>query len=265
MFRLGDAVVARNICADASTTDLERASEEAFRKLERNLEMLGGTAANVGRVTAYIEDPGTHREVLYGPWTRWFPREDDRPAFKVLDATPPNGAVIGLDAVICLGQTRTRFDISNVDARDPTVRIGDWVFTSRLHGTTPRDGSIVEGLAERCQQAIANGIDLVQRAGGSAEDVVQVCGFGNNLDYVAELSHAIDAAFSARKPSVHVGTTYVRPQVEVMAEFTACIGWRNETNRTPLFREVWPEHGASNIPTGFQLGQLVVNINRLAE
>ena len=234
---------------------LEQASQDAFERLDRFISSVDASAENIGRVTAYIEDAGRDREVVYGPWTHWFPKDEKRPAFKVLDATLPPGAQIALDAVVCIKKVRTRVDIPGVDARDPTVRIGDWIFTSRLHGTSPQTGLIVEGLEERARQAVANGVDLVERAGGRASDVVQVSGYGNNLEFVSALTNAINEAFGAEnKPLMHFQTTFVRPQVEVMTEFIACIGSHDRTNKIPVFTEFFSGEAPSNVPNGIRLG-----------
>ena len=188
----------------------------------------GGSFANLARVTGYVADAGEQREAVYDVWDVAFPRADDKPAFKILDAALPDGVLFRLDVLALLGHTRKRIDIEGVDARDPTVRIGNWVLTSRLHGTS-ETGEIVPGLEAQARQALANGIRLVELAGGAKGDITQVCGFGRDLGYVDTLQRAIDEAFAGedRKPAFQPITTFVRPVLEVMVEVTAvCIKWR---------------------------------------
>ena len=223
--RAGDVFYAAGLEAPSADTGLDGIREQAhgvLRQLEALLGQHGGSFANLARVTGYVADAGEQREAVYDVWDVAFPRADDKPAFKILDAALPDGVLFRLDVLALLGHTRKRIDIEGVDARDPTVRIGNWVLTSRLHGTS-ETGEIVPGLEAQARQALANGIRLVELAGGSKRDITQVCGFGRDLGYVDTLQRAIDEAFAGegRKPAFQPITTFVRPVLEVMVEVTA--------------------------------------------
>jgi enamine deaminase RidA (YjgF/YER057c/UK114 family) len=172
-----------------------------------------------------MRSAGSQRESVYEVWEATFPDPADKPAFKVVEAPLPEGVHFRLDFLALLGRRRTRIDIPGVDARDPTVRIGPWLFTSRLHGTSPETGQTVDGLRAQAKQALANGISLVELSGGSRADVTEICGFGRDLSYVDELRGAIDAEFAARdvKPGFHPIVTFIRPELELMVEVTAWI------------------------------------------
>jgi enamine deaminase RidA (YjgF/YER057c/UK114 family) len=187
----------------------------------------GGSIDNLARVTGYVNDAGTEREAVYDAWDVLFPRTDAKPAFKILDAALPEGTLFRLDFLARLGHTRTRIDIDNVDARDPCVRIGDWLLTSRLHGTSPETGETVPGgLEPEARQALANGLRLVELAGGTKADVTQICGFGVDLSYVDTLRRIVDETFAGQacQPSFQAVQTFVRPVLAVMVEVTAVIG-----------------------------------------
>jgi enamine deaminase RidA (YjgF/YER057c/UK114 family) len=225
--RTGDVFYAAGLEAPSGVTGLDGVREQTravLRELEALLAAQGGSLANLARVTGYVADAGEQREAVYDVWDVVFPRADDKPAFKILDAPLPPGVMFRLDVLALLGHTRKRIDIAGVDARDPTVRIGNWVLTSRLHGTS-ETGEIVPGLEAQARQALANGIRLVELAGGSKRDITQVCGFGRDQGYVETLQHAIDEAFAGegRKPAFQPITTFVRPVLEVMVEVTAVI------------------------------------------
>ena len=183
----------------------------------------GASLANLGRVNAYMNDAGTQREWVYDVWDKWFPDAADKPAFKILDAPLPDGLLVRFDLLALANHTRRRIDIENVDARDPTVRIGPWLLTSRLHGTSPETGDTVEGLEAQASQAVANGISLVELAGGSKRDITQVIGFSRDLSYEPTLKAVLAEAFGSRMPAYHGVTTFVRPVLEVMVEVTAYI------------------------------------------
>jgi enamine deaminase RidA (YjgF/YER057c/UK114 family) len=200
-------------------------AREVLRDMTSAVSVVGGSLDNVGRVTGYMRSAGKDRELVYECWEEVFADANDRPAFKVLDADLPDGTLIRLDFLAVLDQCRTRFDIPGVDARDPTVRIGSWVFTSRLHGTSPATGKTVKGLRDQAIQALENGLRLVQLAGGSPADVTQINAFGRDLGYVPELRAVIDEKFPdvQSRPEVHNLVTFVRPELEVMLELTACL------------------------------------------
>jgi enamine deaminase RidA (YjgF/YER057c/UK114 family) len=224
----GDLVVLtaiESVRRDASATDdaIRAQTEEALASMRDLLAGAGGSFANLGRVTAYMRDAGNQRERVYDVWDRWFPDAADKPSFKILDAALPDGVQVRFDALALLDHTRRRVDIENVDARDPCVRIGPWLLTSRLHGTSPDTGATVEGLEAQARQAVRNGIRLVDLAGGSRADVTQVLGFGRDLSYEPTLRAVLAAEFGGNQPAYHGITTFVRPVLEVMVEVTAYI------------------------------------------
>jgi enamine deaminase RidA (YjgF/YER057c/UK114 family) len=206
-----------------SLEEIRRQTQQVLTCMQSILHDAGGSTANLARVTGYVLDAGEQREAVYDCWDRLFPSEADKPAFKILDALLPEGILIRFDFLALLGQTRSRIDIPGVDARDPTVRIGNWVLTSRLHGTSPETGQTVEGLEAQARQAVKNGIRLVELAGGSAQDVTQICGFGRDLNYVPALRRVIEDEFDgvSPQPSFQAVTTFVRPVLAVMVEVTA--------------------------------------------
>src|SRR5690606_633470 len=105
------------------------------------------------------------------------------------------------------------FDLPNIPAHDPTVRIGNWIFTSRLHGNSPTDGKIVQGgLDAEAQQIFRNMVQLMEVAGGSRDDIVQVETFGNDKSYMAGARRAFEAAFpdAAKRPALHQLVSWVR-------------------------------------------------------
>jgi enamine deaminase RidA (YjgF/YER057c/UK114 family) len=209
--------------ATPSLDGVRRQTADALERMKALLADAGGTLANLGRVTAYVRDAGEQREAVYDVWDQWFPDAADKPSFKVLDAALSDGVLVRFDLLALLGHSRRRIDIDNVDARDPAVRIGPWLLTSRLHGTSPETGGTVEGLEAQARQAVRNGIRLVELAGGSKADVTQVVGFGRDLSFEPTLRAVLAEEFGAQQPAYHGVTTFVRPVLEVMVEVTACI------------------------------------------
>jgi len=210
---------------DAAPTEaaIHLQTDDALVRLQALLKDAGGTFANLGRVTVYLRDAGRQREWVYDIWDKWFADPADKPSFKALDSPLPEGVHIRFDALALLNHTRRRIDIENVDARDPTVRIGPWLLTSRLHGTSPETGGTVDGLEAQARQAVRNGIRLVELAGGSKGEITQVIGFGRDLSYEPALKAVLTDEFGSKQPAYYGVTTFVRPVLEVMVEVTAYI------------------------------------------
>lgn len=220
----GTGIEAATPAASRGTAEIRRQTAEAIDEMQRVLLEAGGSLDNLGRVVAFMRSPGTEREALYDVWEQRFPDAADKPAFKVLDADLPEGTLLRLDFVALLGHRRTRFDIPGVDARDPTVRIGNFVFTSRLHGTSPETGKTVGGLSAQAKQAVANGIRLVELAGGARGNVSQITAFGRDLAYLPELRRTIAEQFAGvEMPAVQPVVTFIRDELEVMVEFAAVL------------------------------------------
>ncbi len=213
--------------AGSSLDAVREQAHEVLRQARELIEAQGGSLDNLGRVTGYVNDAGLQREAVYEAWDAVFPNPDDKPAFKILDAPLPGGVLFQMDLLALLGHRRTRIDIPNVDARDPCVRIGDWVLSSRLHGTSPDSGATVPGgLEPETRQALSNGIRLVELAGGTRSDITQVVGFGVDLTYVDKVREIINEAFDGDplRPAFIPIQTFVRPVLAVMLEVTAVIG-----------------------------------------
>jgi enamine deaminase RidA (YjgF/YER057c/UK114 family) len=174
---------------------------QALRTLCAVLEEAGTTLDNVARVTAYVPSV-QERAGVYGPWDATFPDPHDRPAFKVLVAPLPDGVKVRLDMLAYVGGRRQRIDIPGVPARDPTVRIGDWVMTSRVHGTDPSTGHLAEAEA---QQALTN-----VRALTGSSPITQLIGFVRDSPEKVEVEHPLT-----------VLTNFVPPSMTLMLEAIA--------------------------------------------
>jgi 2-iminobutanoate/2-iminopropanoate deaminase len=232
---------------------LEAQAQAAFAKMQELVERAGASLDNVGRVCCYVRNP-EDREPVYELWDSMFPRADDRPAFKILTGELRGDQRVALDVIAIHGARRKRIDIAGVEARDPAVAIGDWLFTSRLHGLSPETGQQVEGLAAQVAQGVANARRLIDLSGGGHE-LVQVTTFGRDADYQAIARVAVEEALKQERlqPEVNTLQSWVRPNAEGMVE---AIALRPATG-APTFRELFLSPHLSNQATGFQFGQLV--------
>lgn len=204
--RFGDVVYAANITGESMAAALTTA--------RAILEEGGVGLDGLARATAYVRTPA-EREPVYGPWDALFPDPANRPAFKVLLAPLPSGRAVRLDLLALAAGRRERIDIPGVSARDPTVRVGQWVLTSRVHGTDPATGAVASGgLAAEAHQAVAN----IATLAGSAR-ISHLNGFVRDSTAAAALVDAVRA--DDRMPPVSVLTNFVPAAMNVMLEATA--------------------------------------------
>ena len=232
---------------------LEPQAKAAFARMQELVQRAGASLDNVGRVCCYVRNPDD-REPVYELWDRIFPNADDRPAFKVLTGELRGKQRVALDVIAVQGARRKRIDIAGVVARDPTVAIGDWLFTSRLHGLSPDTGHQVEGLAAQITQGVANARRLIDLSGGGHE-FVQVTTFGRDTDYLSPAQVALEETLDkeASRPSINVLQSWVRPGAEGMVEAIAL----RPASAQRTFRELFLSPHLSNQATGFQFGPLV--------
>jgi 2-iminobutanoate/2-iminopropanoate deaminase len=228
--RIDDMVYASGLSGTDPVTgepcgDLKRQVATALQHMRRLVEKAGGSLDNVGRAVGFctrVED----RDLVDQVWMDVFPDPNDKPAFKVLLAPLPPGQLVRLDCVALLGERRTRIDIPNVTAHDPTVRIGNLVFTSRCHGNDQTTGKIVEGgLEAQARQTFDNLATLVKLAGGSEANITQITTFGREPDYLPVAKSVFEARFSnpSMRPRLNQTVNFVSPSMAIAIEAMAVL------------------------------------------
>ena len=180
---------------------------------------------NVVRCAAYVttmED----REPIYEPWESLYPDPADRPGLKALLSELPAGHLVHLDAVGIIGGKRERINIPNIHARDPAVKMGNWFFTSRCHGNDQTTGKVVEGgLEAETKQTLENLVTLVQLAGGTEENIVQLNMFGRDDSYKEVARRVFENRFPdpAKRPVCHQLVNVVSNQMNIAIEMAAAL------------------------------------------
>jgi 2-iminobutanoate/2-iminopropanoate deaminase len=205
--------------------DLKRQVATALQHMRRLIEKAGGSLDNIGRAVGFctrVED----RDLVDQVWMDVFPDPNDKPAFKVLLADLPPGHLARIDCVALLGERRSRIDIPNVSAHDPTVRIGNLVFTSRCHGNDQTTGKIVEGgLDAQARQTFENLATLVKLAGGTEANITQITTFGREPDYLPVAKRVFEARFSnpTVRPRFNQTVNFVSPSMAIAIEAMAVL------------------------------------------
>jgi len=228
--RVNDMVYAESLNAADPVTgavsgDIKEQTSAALGKLRDLMTRAGGSLDNVGRAVGFCTT-AEHRNAVDEVWMTVFPDINDKPAFKVLLAELPPGHLVRIDALALLGERRTRFDIPNVTAHDPTVRIGNWVFSSRCHGNEHATGKIVEGgVAAEAKQTLENLATLIKSAGGSEANIRQITTFGRDASYLEPARLAFEARFPdpATCPVLNQVINFVSPAMQVAMEMAAVL------------------------------------------
>ena len=197
---------------------------QALQNMQAVLERAGASLDNVARVTGYttrVEE----RETLYEPWDALFPDPNDRPAFKVLGAQLPPGALVQLDMLALVGARRKRIDIEGVPARDPTVIVGNWVFSSRVHGTDPQTGQTPESGERQVELAFENLRRLIEIAGGTTRNISQITAFYRDPTNARLAEQYLTRMFPdpSARPRFHALDAFIRPHLAIMLEMTATL------------------------------------------
>ncbi len=205
--------------------DLKRQIATALQHMRRLMEKAGGSIDNIGRCVGFctrVED----RQMVDDVWMDLFPDPSDKPAFKVLVADLPPGHLVRIDMVALLSERRTRIDIPNVPAHDPTVKIGNWVFTSRCHGNDQSTGKIVEGgLEAQARQTFDNLATLIKLAGGSEANITQITTFTRDADYISTVRRIFEERFpdATKRPQLNQTVNFVSPSMQVAIEMMAVL------------------------------------------
>lgn len=205
--------------------DVKRQTATALAHMQTLVERAGGSIDNVGRAVGFCTK-AEDRQLVDDVWMEVFPDPNDKPAFKVLLAELPEGHLVRIDALALLGERRRRIDIPNVVAHDPTVKIGNWVFSSRCHGNDRTTGQIVDGgLEAESRQTLDNLMTLINLAGGSAANIIQVTTFAREPDYIPVARRVFEERFPdpAKRPALNQVVNFVSPRMQVAMEMVAVL------------------------------------------
>jgi 2-iminobutanoate/2-iminopropanoate deaminase len=255
--RVGDAVYAWRIASNGSSSGAASGPVaqmgQAITNMQSVLTAAGLKPENVARATGYIRDPGD-REVVYQPWDALYPDPQDRPAFKVLIEDLPEGIEAWMQMLAYAEGRRERFDIEGVSARDPTVKVGPWVFSSRVHGTDRKTSSVPSGAETQINLAYANLKTLVELAGGDTGDIKQITAFMRELDVAPTVEARLRALTELELPgvAVRIVRSFVRPEMEAMLEMSAAL-----SDGPAVIELSTPLAPGRPVPAGIRIGSVM--------
>ena len=106
-----------------------------------------------------------------------------------------------------------------------SVKIGSWVFSSRLHGTDPATSTTPDDGDAQAEHAYRNAQHLVELAGGTLANITQITAFVRDQDGAQLAERHFQRVFgdSANRPAFWAVNAFIRPQMKLMVEFVATL------------------------------------------
>src|SRR5262245_27099294 len=176
--RMGNAFFSSSIAGrDPATGALGDGAEKqfdlAFRNMLTLVEQAGLTTNDIAHVTVFIGD-ASGRQLINKPWLQIFPDEHNRPARKTTTYPLPDKVIVQLQAFGVAGAKRQPLEIPGLSHRDPLPmgnKSGNMVYSSVLGSQDPKTNKQVAGTVEQMEQTFQNMRALVERAGGTTDDI----------------------------------------------------------------------------------------------
>jgi 2-iminobutanoate/2-iminopropanoate deaminase len=148
----------------------------AYASMKLAVENAGGTLDNIAHVSMYWANWTEDREEMNPPWVAVFPNATDRPTYKFMPAPNlPQGERIAFECYAILGGRRQLLAVEGVAHTNPIplgVRIGRYVFSSRMLPYDPSTGKAAEGVEAQAQFVFANTAAMLAQGGMGWKDVV---------------------------------------------------------------------------------------------
>jgi enamine deaminase RidA (YjgF/YER057c/UK114 family) len=179
---------------------IEAQLKNAYQNLRICVENAGGTIDNIAQVSMFFADFATDRGAMNPPWVEMFPNENDRPTYKFMPASLPEGERIHFEFFAVLGQRRKILAVPGVAHTNPIplgVRIGRYLFSSRVLPYDPSTGQAADGAEAQAEFLFQNTTKLLEAGGMSWSHVQQ------GRAFLADPAHQklVDSRWEARFPN----------------------------------------------------------------
>lgn len=147
--------------------ELERQTAQCFANMAATVEAAGGSINNIAHVSFYLTSPRDDMPTVNAAWTEMFPDEDDRPTYKFVPYTPVGPDLLQATFYAVLGERRRILNLPVVAHTNPIpmgVRIGDYLFSSRVLPFDPATGDTGDDAASQAEFVFANMTTLLKLA-----------------------------------------------------------------------------------------------------
>jgi 2-iminobutanoate/2-iminopropanoate deaminase len=177
--RVGPLVHGSRLAAHTEN-GLEAQGRAAMAKMVASVEAAGGSADTIAEVSFFFTESRPGIAALNAAWIERFPNDDDRPTYKFMGAPLPPGQLVAIDYFAVIGERRKLLHLPKVAHTNPIpmgVRIGNFLFSSRVLPQNPDDGTPGKTPAEQADYAFHNASELLRVGGMAWRDVVQCRAF----------------------------------------------------------------------------------------
>ena len=104
-FVFSSAISGEDVAAGAMPADPAQQVAQAFRNMQRAIELAGGTTGDIAKVTVFLKDL-QHRDHVNREWLRMFPDEHDRPVRHAIRADLPGSVLVQLECIAVMEDQR---------------------------------------------------------------------------------------------------------------------------------------------------------------
>lgn len=202
---------------------LLRQADDALSAIDYYLRDLGGTLANLARVSFFLRNPQDIARIN-GVWTARFPHRHDRPTYKFMSGQLSDGEEVRLDFFAVLGQQRDCLYLPKVAHGNPipmAVKMGRYLFSSRILPFDPATGRPGRDGPEQARFAVANADEILRMSQMPWGAVSQGRAFVASPDDDEPVRAEWDQRFGASaRPPLHV-TRYRAGTLAVLLEILA--------------------------------------------
>ena len=229
--RMGDLVHGASISGeDPASGDipgsLEAQIANAFGNMQGAITNAGGGLGNIAQVSVFFEDGRAGMKLLNALWEETFPDADDRPTYKFITTPLTGGRLVQFEFFGVLNASRQVINLPVVAHTNPIpmgVRIGDYLFTSRVLPFSPETGKPGEDAAEQADFVFHN-VGATLEAGGMGWDAVrQGRLFLSDMGGLPSLRERWSSQFGGEARPLHPIHYAVAPSLLVMLEVIAAV------------------------------------------
>lgn len=205
---------------------LEAQIQNAFANMQGAITNAGGGLGNIAQVSVFFEDGPAGMPLLNGAWEETFPDADDRPTYKFITAPLAGGRQVQFEFFGVLNASRHVIELPVVAHTNPIpmgVRIGDYLFTSRVLPFNPESGKPGEDAAEQADFVFHN-VGATLEAGGMGWNAVrQGRLFLSDMAGLPSLRERWSSQFGGQERPLHPIHYAVAPSLLVMLEVIAAV------------------------------------------
>jgi 2-iminobutanoate/2-iminopropanoate deaminase len=206
----------------------EQQADSAMDNLRRTVAATGASIDNVAQVSFFAKHQADLR-AINPAWLKLFPDDRDRPTYKFMTADLPGDQLFHVEFFAVAGQRRRVLQIPNVAHTNPIpmgVRIGNYVFSSRVLPYDPETGQAPPGVERQAACLFENVRSLLRAAEAQPEHIRQGRLFFADAAYLP-LAESLwkDLINGSQRPPphppLHLTPYNPAPSLLVMLEFIA--------------------------------------------